>query len=252
MTQLPLQNKALCSTSFKYTNQLRCIPFLSYAARYSAFTPLLTSSIPAATATAGDILGQLYVSCVDQNGSIESKTLPIKQLMKSMHAREILALGVTSSEKSEQQRRIATPLLLPRGHSIYVSFGNIKAIIKPSSVTALEPHLPVVSTWLNDMGDFLAKYGVSSEQSFQLFCLEDILREMCDTFDRRMVIFGPLVNSLLLEVDSSLDASEGFQKLIPLKDALYEFEMAVKEAQRCILDILDNEVRYSMNLALLL
>lgn len=75
-----------------------------------------------------------------------------------------------------------------------MSMGNIKAIIKTDSVTALEPHLPgmrlhvvvastgfikeysVVSGWLHEIGDFLSKYGVSSEQSFQLFCLEDILR----------------------------------------------------------------------------
>lgn len=185
-------------------------------------------------------MGQLKVVRVDQSGTLENHILPMKALMKSLHAREILALGVTSFEQSEQ-RRIATPMLLPRGQSIYVSFGNIKAVIKSDSVTALEPQLQVVSGWLHDMGDFLSKYGVSSEQSFQLFCLEDILREMCDTFDRRMMIFRPLVNSLLLEVDSSLDASDGFQRLLPLKDALYEFEIAIKEAQRCILDILDNK-----------
>ena len=77
---------------------------------------------------------------------------------------------------------------------------------------------------------------------FELFVLEELLREMCDVYDRRLILYRPLVSSLLKEVEVASDAMEGVHKLVPLSDALYEFEMLIKEAQQCLLDVLDKEV----------
>ena len=66
---------------------------------------------------------------------------------------------------------------------------------------------------------------------------------MCDVYDRRMILYRPLVSSLLREVEitTSSNAIEGIHKLVPLSDMLYEFELLVKEAQQCLLDILEKE-----------
>jgi hypothetical protein len=74
---------------------------------------------------------------------------------------------------------------------------------------------------------------------FELFVLEELLREMCDVYDRRMILYRPLVASLLKEVETASDAIEGVHKLVPLSDALYEFEILIKKAQQTLLDVLE-------------
>jgi len=85
---------------------------------------------------------------------------------------------------------------------------------------------------------------------FELFVLEELLREMCDVYDRRMILYRPLVASLLKEVESASDAIEGVHKLVPLSDALYEFEILIRNAQQTLLDVLE-EVRSSGDVTVL-
>jgi hypothetical protein len=179
--------------------------------------------------------------------------------MAGMHARDVVALGLTSISLGPSSskpftspsstggggyefERPAPPLLLPRSSALFVSFGNIKASIYADHVLALEPSKPLVDAWVSDLASYLSKNGLPPDSSFELFVLEYILKEMCDTFDRRLTVYDSLVNNLLLEVDNLTDVSAGFNKLVPLKDALFQFELAVKEAQRCLLDFIDNEV----------
>lgn len=82
------------------------------------------------------------------------------------------------------------------------------------------------------------------EAPFELHVLEELLKNMCETYDRRMVLYRPLGHSLLKQVELS-DTIEGIHKLLPLSDALYEFELSIKEAQHCLLDILDDEEELS-------
>ena len=37
----------------------------------------------------------------------------------------------------------------------------------------------------------------------------ELLREMCDMYDRRLILYKPLVTSLLKEVETSSDVIEG-------------------------------------------
>jgi hypothetical protein len=225
-----------CCRSFTIPENLVKFHYRKKSSNYTSFISGPCRGI----SSEAKLFRDLQVVTMDASGQLQKESIPMKQAMKGMHARDILALGVSSVELD--QRRPSPPVLLPRGNSIFVSFGNIKAVIHPDSLIALEPHRSVVSAWLADLSGSMKRYGIISDTPFELFVLEDILCEMCDTFDRRMMIYGPLVNSLLVEVDSLADASEGFNKLVPLKDALYQFEMAVKEAQRCILDTIDNDV----------
>jgi hypothetical protein len=201
---------------------------------------------------------ELTVIRVDSGGVRDTLRYPLKQVMSGMHARDVVALGLTSislgpsastpfsSSSGNEFERPAPPLLLPRGSALFVSFGNIKASIYADHVLALEPSKPLVDAWVSDLASYLSKNGVPTDSSFELFVLEYILKEMCDTFDRRLTVYDSLVNNLLLEVDSLTDVSAGFNKLVPLKDALFQFELAVKEAQRCLLDFIDNEVCTSL------
>jgi magnesium transporter len=71
--------------------------------------------------------------------------------------------------------------------------------------------------------------------------VEEIVREVCTMYSRRIHLYEPIVNSLMDRVSHEAISPSGLHKLVPLKDSLQRFEMNVKGALRCITDLLSND-----------
>ncbi|KAL7551973.1 hypothetical protein ACHAWF_015187 [Thalassiosira exigua] len=76
---------------------------------------------------------------------------------------------------------------------------------------------------------------------FELDMVEQIIKEVCTMYGRRIRLYEPIVNSLMARVTNEAFSPSGLHKLVPLKDSLQRFEMNVKGALRCITDLLGSE-----------
>ena len=77
--------------------------------------------------------------------------------------------------------------------------------------------------------------------SFELFCIEEILKSTCEMYERRCLLFDPLVDNLLAQMDKEADVYSGLDRLLPIRDALQQFELEVKETQLCLTELLAND-----------
>jgi hypothetical protein len=73
--------------------------------------------------------------------------------------------------------------------------------------------------------------GLSLESSpFELIVIEHILVELCAAYQRRMVLFQPVVSRLLfgLTHGSEKDAMEGLHRLVPIKTGIGNFQVILR------------------------
>ena len=109
----------------------------------------------------------LSVLRVNSSGQVDSLYITVDKFLreKTMHARDLLALGITHSnsnvaygsglynqhnqhhdiEETYNTYKPTSPLLLPRANSLIVSFGNIRTIIYRDHVLILDPNTTVKS-----------------------------------------------------------------------------------------------------------
>mmetsp|Transcript_17919 Transcript_17919/g.37737 ORF Transcript_17919/g.37737 Transcript_17919/m.37737 type:complete len:354 (+) Transcript_17919:730-1791(+) len=76
---------------------------------------------------------------------------------------------------------------------------------------------------------------------FEIRMVEEIIREVCTMYNRRIRLYEPIVNSLMDRVTNEVFSPSGLHKLVPVKDSLQHFEMNVKGAIHCITDLLSND-----------
>lgn len=74
--------------------------------------------------------------------------LSMIDLLKRMHARDLMALGIKRPDvdpaQHQHQSRTSSPMLFPRKESFLASFANIKVIVHSNEVLVLEPNRPAV------------------------------------------------------------------------------------------------------------
>ena len=78
-------------------------------------------------------------------------------------------------------------------------------------------------------------------EPFELVFVEEILRDTCDTFNRRLRLYEPIVETFMSRTANEVFSDSGVQKLVPIKDSLQEFDLNVKQALECITHLLDND-----------
>jgi magnesium transporter len=83
--------------------------------------------------------------------------------------------------------------------------------------------------------------GKKNKYQFEVNVAEEIVREVCNMYSRRIHLYEPIVNSLMDRVTHEATSPAGLHKLVPLKDSLQRFEMNVKGALKCITDLLSND-----------
>ena len=134
---------------------------------------------------------------------------------QGVHARDLFSLDIGGdSTPMNPDHETAHPMVLPRTESIVISMGTVKAIVARTKVIVFEPEKPLVKQWAsNFLKSVLSVYRSMQEEfdseevlSFELFCIEDVLKSTCDVYERRVLLFSPLVDSLMQQMDKEADA----------------------------------------------
>jgi len=156
-----------------------------------------------------------------------------------------LDVEITGALSMLAQRR-RSYILLPRRDFIVINFGAIKALlIKNDKVVIFgADKSKMVREWAHKLSDHIPHLQECVESgesvSFELGVLEETLKEACDMFDRRLRLLKPLVKNLVKSTSSADDFS-ALLKLGPLEDALKVYEMEIREARKCILELLQSD-----------
>ena len=257
----------------------RLKPILTTSAHHKAFAPppgtwrCLTShvsDVPLTTpssvkAAQGQPLAPSYkVAQVAYDGTITMKSMQTSEILRgsSLYARDLFSLSLTS--KHERSRRkfaaIRRPpsVILPRGKEILLSFGNTRAVIGTDRVMMFDAHNLSVKQFANEVAqsfrDHLKEIEAARARGedpprdanyigapFELVFLEEVLRETCDAFNRRIRLYEPIVDSFVDRVANEVFSDSGVHQLVPIKDSLQSFEIHVKQSLECLTNLLSND-----------
>lgn len=176
--------------------------------------------------------------------------------MASMNARDLINFSLTPTESVAATRNLRTPaVILPRQNQIIVSFGNIRAVISAKSGILFDAHKPSVQMLAEDIADTFyirsfemnqlqsqnKKFDAQGEFAFEIIFLEEILREVCDTYKRRLHIYEPIVDTVVKMVYNEMFTASGVHRLVPIKDSLQQFELNVMSALECLTNLLSDD-----------
>uniref|UniRef100_A0A7S4HRH7 Magnesium transporter n=1 Tax=Odontella aurita TaxID=265563 RepID=A0A7S4HRH7_9STRA len=78
-------------------------------------------------------------------------------------------------------------------------------------------------------------------EPFELVFIEEVLRDACDTFNRRLRVYEPIVDTFMSRTTNEVFSDAGVQKLVPIKDSLQDFELTVKQCLECLTHLLGND-----------
>ena len=195
-----------------------------------------------------------------KNGRVETVNLDTSEIMKtaSVYARDLFfTLNLTSRQERQQRGCMAAAVrrtvsaILPRKNSIVLSFGNVRAVAGLDHVFLFDAHNPAVRAFAQELSEAFRFDCELQQQQPQyegepkeLVFLEKVLRDTVESFNRRLRLFEPIVDSFLDKVDNSSDVTSpdaGVHQLVPLKDALQSFEIQVKQSQECLEDLLNHD-----------
>jgi magnesium transporter len=216
-----------------------------------------------ASAAGGDA-GDASTNAVGIHSSFQE--LPISSILYrnnkrsvGIHIRDLLTLSITESSGPNQNKgplssRKDSPVILPRGDAVLVNFGHVKAICWASEAMLFEVKSPAVTLLAAELEEELrvnhanrahpAADSDASTENFELVFLEETLKDVCDTWHRRVKLYKPVVDGILTTIsaeamDSASDS--GMHRLIPLKENLASFELTVKSHIRCLVDLLESD-----------
>ena len=243
---------------------------------FASFDSFSSSSSSSATSSSSTPSPLYRIAKIAKDGKVQYKIQTISEILKgsSMHVRDLFSLNLTSTNalpattKRKNASRHIRPAaaILPRENDIIISFGTIRALIGIDSGILFDAHKPTVQLLADDMshtfqhmynnnhdnGDDDNDYGyddiidekrinMDNKESFELDFLEEILRDGCDTYARRLKIYQPIVDSILSRVTDEMFAATGIHRLVPVKDSIQEFEIHVQSALDCLKDLLMND-----------
>lgn len=207
------------------------------------------------------------VAQVTYNGTITMRSLQTSEILResSIYARDLFSLSLTSKHERAIKRGAAAhhttrPLsvILPRGKEILLSFGNIRALIERDHVLMFDAHDLSVRQFANEVALAFRQHLKEIEASkargevpprdlnyfaepFELVFIEEVLRETCDAFSRRIRLYEPIVDSFVDRVANEVFSDSGVHQLVPIKDSLQSFEIHVKQSIDCLTTLLSND-----------
>ena len=99
---------------------------------------------------------------------------------------------------------------------------------------------------LSGLSSHKGRYEEGSEteaeyESFELIFLEEILRDVCATYNRRLKLYEPVVDTVVTRVSNEMHAASGVHRLVPIKDSLQEFELNIRSALDGITGLLGDD-----------
>uniref|UniRef100_A0A7S2XT73 Magnesium transporter n=1 Tax=Attheya septentrionalis TaxID=420275 RepID=A0A7S2XT73_9STRA len=208
------------------------------------------------------------VARITSDGRLKMKSWKISDILKgsTVHARDLFALDLTrryDRQTTQSMTRLHPCAILPRGKEIIMSFGNIRAVIGRERAMLFDAHTPGTQILARQLADtfnrkmkYALEYGDGENLSvdhkyrlkspylgdpFELVFIEEVLCEVCSSFNRRIRLYEPIVDSLLSRVSNEVLSESGVHRLVPVKDSLQEFEMVVKQAVECLSHLLHSD-----------
>lgn len=242
----------------------RCRPI--FADRVRCFSSSLSDKSTGSVRVSTNVsLAPSYkVAEVMYDGTLSMKSWHTADILRgsSIYARDLIALSLTS--KNERTRcknaslRLPQSVILPRGKEILVSFGNVRALIGVDGVMIFDAHSLSVTQFATEVAASFQQHvrevklakarGDDDPRDLnyiaeppELVFLEDVLRETCDAFDRRVNIYEPIVDSFVNRVANEVFSDAGVHQLVPIKDSLQSFEIHVKQSLECLTTLLNND-----------
>ena len=245
---------------------------------YSTSTP--TTNSTSASVSNSALSSPLYrIAKITKDGDVTYESKTISEILKgttSMHARDLFSLNLTSSNSTpgdyaadadststasssfskKKLVRATRPsaAILPREEDIIVSFGTVRALIGIDSGIIFDAHKPTIQLLADDISETFLQINCdkkelnqeldivdSQDSSFELMFLEEILRDVSDTYARRLKIYEPIVDSISSRVTNEMFAATGIHRLVPVKDSIQEFEIQVQSALDSLKDLLMND-----------
>lgn len=172
------------------------------------------------------------VQRVQRDGGVSKETVSFGTLLRTtkLHSRDLVSLQLGAIDIEYRPLH----MILPRKHVIVVGVGFIKMIIAEESALVFNVQNPLVESWLERLCDRLMENSATAP--FELTVLEEALHEMCETYAQRARIHRPLVEDLL-----SGGVVEMLPRLVLLKDALSNFELAISDFEQTLNRLIHNE-----------
>jgi len=141
-----------------------------------------------------------------------------------------------------------------------VSFGFVRAVIEEDEALLFDAHNPSIKIFADQLTTTFKRRSLLkkrrskcggkdnedlkilfSEDAFEVVFLEEILREVCDYYRRKVFLFQPLVDYLTTNVSENFLADTGIQRLMPLRRSLQSFELQVTQAVECLTMLLNDD-----------
>ena len=120
-----------------------------------------------------------------------------------------------------------------------MAFGCVRAVINKESALIFDAHKPTIrqqslriskqlmrkDSFAFRDGEIIFHGGKGSSKStqFEIDMVEQIVREVCTMYSRRIRLYEPIVNSLMDRVTNEAFSPSGLHKLVPVKDSLQHF-----------------------------
>lgn len=199
------------------------------------------------------------------DGTLKTFDLKTSELLKSasIFARDLFTLNLTSRQERRRRsvskfRRIsdgAPPSagvvqrstvseINPRASLIVLSFGNIRAVVGLDCVSLFDAHNPAVREFAHELSATYRSENVVGEPP-ELVFLECVLKDTVDSFNRRLRLFEPLVDSFLDKATEELYynfvPTTWYSSLLPLQESLESFEIQAKKSLDCLTHLLEND-----------
>ncbi len=220
-----------------------------------------------------DSTASYRVAKVTKDGDLQYINMQTSEILKSapsLYARDLFSLQLTTRQERTLQRgskkivppRRPPPAILPRRDSIVVCFGNLQAVATREYVLIFDAHHPVVQQFSQDLVQRIREIkdfhrqeleiGYTNHEEpqhqehrdampMELIFLEEVLRDTCITYSRRIRMFEPIVDSFLNKVSNEAFSDSGLHLLVPVKDSLQSLEMQVKQSLDTIAELLHND-----------
>jgi hypothetical protein len=214
------------------------------------------------------------VAKIGKDGNVTYTSETISDILRgsSMHVRDLFSLNLTptssyddddsssnaSSTRTSSSRKKGDKLsrpsaaILPREDDIIICFGTIRALIGINSGIIFDAHKPTVKLLADDISQIFQRINaqdqeqrditiIDNQDSFELVFLEEILRDVSDTYSRRLKIYEPIVDSILSKVSNEMFTATVVHRIMPIKDSILEFEIHVQSALDSLKDLLMND-----------
>lgn len=179
-----------------------------------------------------------------KGGIIETVNLPTSELLRSasIYARDLFTLNLTSRRESRKLNRVRRTVseIMPREGLILLAFGNIRAVAMLDCIFLFDAHATCVQEFAHELADLYSAGGCDDEPN-ELVFLEHVLKDTVESYNRRLRLYEPIVDSFLDRVANEVYSDTGVHQLVPLKDSLQSFEIQVRQALECLTELLNKD-----------